>query len=130
MGEASSPLSDADKNGVEWQKSFEEYVEAIGELHQSPEETDLDLIRKKWQLMGGAVLLAPAGPERDRALQRYVSLFKISNMPEDMLPVWYNQVRSLIDLSEKFNHGRAAILKLLQDSHDSLLILVARLSAS
>jgi hypothetical protein len=123
-------LSDADKNNAEWQSRFGEYLAAIDKLQQAPGESDLDLIRKKWDLMGAAILIAPAGPLRDATVERYVSLLKISSRSEEMLPYWYYEVHALIDLSEKFNNGRSAILKLLKGSHDPLLELVARLSSS
>jgi len=119
-------LSDEQKNTADWKANFDEFMDAIENLEPSG-ESGSDLFWQKCELMGMAVLAAPAGPKRDYVVDRYVALLKIAHTSPEMLPIWYDAVSSLIDLMESIRHDRERVLKALENSGDPLLILVAKI---
>ncbi len=117
-------LTDAQKNTAEWKSRFEEYVNEIENLEPSG-DSDADLLAGKCDLMRNAVIAAPAGPERDYVLARYVALLKISNIQPELLPQWYSAVHGLIDIMQSLYKDRQSVLKSLESTGDPLLSLMA-----
>lgn len=126
FGDRGQNLSDGEKNTLEWKTRFDDYMNAVENLELA-NGSGADLIWEKCQLFGWAAVAAPPGPMRDRAVERYTALLKISNIPPEMVPRWYGQVRSLIDLLQSLYKDRESVLKSFENSGDPLLSLVAEI---
>lgn len=119
-------LSGQQRRTAEWNAHFDEFVEEIENLEPSG-ESESDLLGEKCELMGMAILLAPAGRERDRVVDLYVALLKIAPVTPETLPAWYYAVSSSIGLMQSMNEDRERVLKALENSGDPLLALVAKI---
>lgn len=126
FGGQGKALSDEEKSTAEWKANFDEFVNAIENLEASGLSGN-DLIWKKCELMQMAALSAPAGPDRDHALNRYVELLKIANLSSQILPEWLDAVETAIELMQSLYHDREQVLKALENGGDPLLTLVAKI---
>ena len=117
FGDPHVNLTDEQKDTAEWRSRFEEYINAMENLEPSV-GTEADLLRTKCELMRDAVIVAPAGRERDYVLARYAVLLKVSNIAPERLLEWYTAVHSLIDFTRSIHRDRQSVLRSLEAAGD------------
>ncbi len=127
FGDQRNSLSDRQKNSVEWKTKFQDFLNDIENLSPSFEESAAEMTWRKCQLMGEAAIIAPEGPERERALDRYFSFLKVMNVQIDNLAEWYQEMQAHLTVAKMVNQGKERLLNTFENSGYPLLVLIAKL---
>jgi hypothetical protein len=114
------------ENDIEWMARLTDFLNAIENL-QPTGQTETDVMAEKCSLLSTAALAAPRGNIREKVMDRYVQLLKVSNPQPEMLPAWYYEVHSFIDLMKSTDNDQESALLSFERSGDPLLSLVSAL---
>ncbi|MCU1260621.1 MAG: hypothetical protein JWO80_3506 [Bryobacterales bacterium] len=125
FGDQRQSLSDEKKNTSEWKALFSAFINSVESLEPPPGESSTDLIRHKCELLSQAVMAAPPGLDRDKVLDRYVSLLNVSNIQPELVSEWYNEIRNFIRLSQALANSGTPVAQKLREKGNSLISLVA-----
>lgn len=93
----------AGKNTPEWREQMDKFVQSIEGRTRSASERDIEFFYRQSQLWTAVLMASPAGPNRDRALQRAIG-FLLANAPHMEPAIWFAQVVSMAESSRSL-HG-------------------------
>lgn len=121
FGEHSRALSNAEKDTPEWREQLQKYIQSIEARTRAASESDIEYFYRQSQLWAGVLMVAPAGPTRDRALQQFLS-FLLANAPHIDPIIWFSQLESMAEITRSLHGAEFARLckALLQTGHPVL----------
>jgi len=119
--------TDEQKADPGWIASFEEYLDDVADLKPASDESEADVWRYKDGLMHIAVMIAPLGPVRERAIPQYLRMLELNTVTSEMASDWYIEVESFVFMSNMLTPDHGEVTKELETSHVPLLMLMAKL---
>jgi hypothetical protein len=122
-------LTDAQKSSPEWKAEFSEHLGRIENLTNSDIPPGADVFWTKAQLLGGSIPLAPPGPERQQAADRYLQLLAAASIRPEDVPEWYFNAKNWISLCQAFGMPKKDVLAMLDRSGHPWLKLISSLEA-
>ncbi|MFN0100992.1 MAG: hypothetical protein ACKV2U_02760 [Bryobacteraceae bacterium] len=129
FGNNSRALSEAEKDTPEWREGMQKYIQSIEARTRSADESGIEYFYRQSQLWAGILMASPAGPTRDRALERYIG-FLLANAPHIDPLIWFSQVESMAGITRSL-HGTEypKVLNALRLTAHPVLQLYAELEA-
>ncbi|MBI2685527.1 MAG: hypothetical protein HYX27_04360 [Acidobacteria bacterium] len=123
------PLSDEQKNTLEWRTQFDDFLRQIDEARPNAGDSEHRLFYRKATALHGALRVARAGPDRERVIRQYVALLQSSNLQRESLLEWYGQVqRSVNSIRGLGPEASEVFLDELERSGSAVLCLYAVVS--
>jgi hypothetical protein len=130
FGNQSRGLSNAEKDTPEWREQLQKHIQSIEGRTRASGESDIEYFYRQAQLWAGVLMVSPAGPTRDRALQQFLS-FLLANAPHIDPIIWFSQLESMAEITRSL-HGAefARLCKALHQTGHPVLQLYAELEST
>jgi hypothetical protein len=114
------------KNTVEWQGQFDDFLRQIDELKPGVGEPEYRIFYRKANALTALLEVAPHGAERDKLLRQLVALLSSSSLQQQSPIEWYGQVCKTAEaMGEPGSDEYAKFLSELEGSGNPLLALAA-----
>ena len=88
----SRPLSDEQKNAIEWRTQFDHFVEQIDDLRPAVGEPEYRYFYRMATALTAALRVTPSGPDREKVLRQFVAFLRSSSLQQESVLEWYAQV--------------------------------------
>jgi hypothetical protein len=122
----STPLSDEQKNAIEWRTQFDHFLEQIDDLKPAAGEPEYRYFYRKATALTAALRVAPSGPDREKVLRRLVAFLSSSSLQQESVLEWYAQVqRTASSVRALGPEATARFLSELEGSGNPILNLYA-----
>ncbi len=90
----SRPLSDEQKNAIEWRTQFDHFLYQIDDLRPAVGEPEYRYFYRMATALTAALRVAPSGPtDREKVLRQLVAFLRSSSLQQESLLEWYAQVQ-------------------------------------
>jgi hypothetical protein len=122
----SRPLSDEQKNAIDWRTQFDHFLEQIDDLRPAVSEPEYRYFYRKATALTAALRVAPSGPDREKVLSQFVAFLRSSALQQESVLEWYAQVqRTASSVRGLGREATARFLSELERSGHPILILYA-----
>ena len=124
-GPGRTPLPERVRQSMEWRNQAERLLTDVEQWTGTREPAERDYFYQKAVLYTWLLDLMPPSPVRTRALRSFVDFLRHSENDRDRRALWFAFVSRLLDMAR--GSYRREILAALEDSHQPVLSLYARL---
>jgi hypothetical protein len=119
-------LSDAERTTPEWQQRLADYEKQIADWNVAAEKSEADYYQQKCIVYEALVELIPPGPDRDRALEEFISFMSNSNLQGQDPVSWFMPAHAMLERVRNTNNGEPAkVLAAFEASGNPVLALYA-----
>src|SRR6266480_5856961 len=123
----SEPLSDDQKNSLEWRSQFDDFLHQIDESKPGVGEPEYRYFYRKATILTALLGTAPPGADREKVVRQFVRFLSSSNFRAESMLGWYAQVErtatAVRELSSPEQYTN--FLNLLEQSGDPVLAVYA-----
>ncbi len=121
-------LSDAERGTPEWRQQLADFEKEMTEWSAGSEKSEADYYHQKSIVYEALVELIPPGPDRDSALQAFISFINGSAMQAQNPVEWFMPVAAMLQRVRNTNNGEPSkMLAALETSSSPVLSLYAAL---
>ena len=125
------PLSDAERDTLEWSNSLTEVLTEVDNWKAGDEASEADYFHQKSIVYEAMLELAPAGGLRDRILGAYVAFLANSSLQQDSPVEWFWHAQSTLSrLRNASGGGAERLLAEFRRSGNPVLALYANLETT
>ena len=117
-------LTAAQKDSAEWRDEFQSFVSAIATESKASEESEEDFFVRRATSWTAAILAAPPGAARDRAIEEFIA-FALANAASIDPVLWYSQVERMASGARALKG--AGVMDALERTGHPILLLAMRL---
>ncbi len=117
-------LTSAQKDSAEWREEFQSFVSAIATEAKSSDESEEDFFVRRATSWTAAILAAPPGAARDRAIEEFIA-FTLANAASIDPVLWYSQIERMASGARALQG--AGVMDALERTGHPILVLATRL---
>ncbi len=124
-------LSDAERGTPEWRQQLADFEKDLNEWTPVSETSETDYYQEKSIVFEALVELIPPGPDRDNALQAFVSFLNGSSLQTRSPVEWFVPATAMLQRVRNSNNGEpGTVLEALKGSGSPILSLYAALEGT
>jgi len=120
----SGALTATQKDTAEWREQFQTFVAAVATESKISDESEEDFFVRRATSWTAAILAAPPGAERDRAIEEFIA-FALANAASIDPVLWYSQIERMAS-GVRALQG-AGVMDALERTGHPVLVLAMRL---
>jgi hypothetical protein len=121
------PLSDDQKNSLEWRSQFDDFLHQIDEFKAGVGESEYRYFYRKATILTALLGTAPPGVDREKVVRQFVRFLNSSNFRAESMLGWYAQVERTATAVRELTSPEqyTNFLNLLEQSGDPVLAVYA-----
>jgi hypothetical protein len=119
--------SASDRSSPEWQQQLADYLGQLDGWTPGLEKSEADYYHQKCDVYQSLVELVPAGPQRDKLLEDYVSFLSDSNLYQQSPVEWFVGPQALMERVQSDGQELRQVFDAFLASGNAVLALEARL---